>query len=292
MCSQPVFSLIDVYCGINGLRTVRLDGIKNGWCRGVPAFWFSGIAMHLSHYYRYLWQGPELVVITGDASSLWQGSQEYCRKHAIVSDASAAETVRLHLLAAAGLAAVSLPERESWGWTLALPQTGIGLFCATEPEGMVCACLRASRPEADTAVVQRQKEGSPLTQSHYTLRSADPVRAVEQYFEESAQMLVRLAVLDDGRGAFVQPLPGHGFGPLDGLTDAELVEQCSALGEHENVKLLDEVVLFYGCRCTEEMIVTMITALPAQQRAELWQDASSLTVNCPRCGRAYTITRA
>jgi len=248
--------------------------------------------MHLSHYCRYLWRGPELIVIAGGAASLWQGYQDYCTKHRIAHSDPAGSTALQRLLAAAGLAAISLPERESWGWTLALPGSSLGLFCATEPEGMACACLRQSAPEADTAVVQRQKEGSPLTQSHYTLRCSDPVRAVEQYFEESAQMLVRLAVLDDGRGAFVQPMPGHGFGPLDGLADAELVEQCSALGERENVKLLDEVVLFYGCRCTEEMIVNMITALPSQQRAELWQDAFSLTINCPRCGRAYTVTRA
>ena len=155
------------------------------------------------------------------------------------------------LLAGAGLAAVSLPERESWGWTLSLPGTSTGLFCAVEPEGMACVSLRQSASEYNAAIVQRQKEKSPLTQSHYTLSSADPVKAVEQYFEYSAQMLVRVAVLDDGRGAFVQPMPGHDFGPLDGLSDTELVERCFALAEDEQAKLLDEVVLFYGCRCSD-----------------------------------------
>lgn len=248
--------------------------------------------MLLSHYYRYLWQGPELIVIAGDATRLLQGREVYCEKHQIPPDKPAEQAALNRLISGAGLAAVSLPERESWGWTLALPGTGTGLFCAVEPEGMVCACVRASEPGAGTAVVQRQKERSPLTQSHYTLASDDPVRAVEQYFEESAQMLVRTAVLDDGRGVFVQPLPGHGFGPLDGFDDRELVERCFGLQGREDVKLLDEVVLFYGCRCSDEMILNMIIALPGQQRAELWQDAPSLTVNCPRCARAYTLTRA
>ena len=248
--------------------------------------------MHLSHYCRYLWQGPELIVITGNAVRLWQGRQDYCGTHAVeTGDAEASAALR-RLLAAAGLAAVSLPERESWGWTLALPGSCIGLFCGIEPEGMACACLRRSEPGADTAVVQRQKEKSPLTQSTYTLTDADPARAVEGYFESAAQMLVRLALLDDGRGAFVQPLPGRAFGPLDGLGDRDLVEQCLALPGRTNVKLLDEVVLFYGCRCSDDMIISMIAALPAQQRAELWRDAAQLTVNCPRCGRAYTIARA
>ena len=246
---------------------------------------------YLSHYYRYLWQGPELIVIVGNAANLWQGLREYGKKFSIAPGDSIGGAAVQRMLAGAGLAAVSLPERESWGWTLSLPGSSIGIFCAVEPEGMACACLRESVLEADAAVVQRQKEKSPLTQSHYTLSTTDPVRAVEQYFESCAQMLVRVAVLDDGRGAFVQPLPGHGFGPLDGLSDTELVEQCCTLAEREDVKLLDEVLLFYGCRCSDEMILNMITALPAPQRAELWQDSSSLTVNCPRCGRAYTLTR-
>ncbi len=247
---------------------------------------------HLSHYYRYLWQGPELIVILGDAAKMWQGFQKYGEKYRIASvDSDGSEAMR-RLLAGAGLAAVSLPERESWGWTLSLPGTSTGLFCAVEPEGMVCVSLRQSASEFNAAIVQRQKEKAPLAQSHYTLSSADPVKAVEQYFEYSAQMLVRVAVLDDGRGAFVQPLPGHDFGPLDGLSDTELVERCYALAEDEKAKLLDEVMLFYGCRCSDAMILEMVTALPARQRSELWQDSPSLTINCPRCDRAYTLNKA
>lgn len=246
---------------------------------------------YLSHYCRYLWQGPELIVITGDASKLWKGLAEYAEKYRIESGGDDGSSDIRRLLAAAGLASVSLPERESWGWTMSLPGSTAGLFCAVEPEGMSCVSLRHSASEANAAVVQRQKEKSPLTQSHYTLTSPDPVRAVEQYFDESAQMLVRLAVLDDGRGVFVQPMPGHNFGPLDGLSDTELVEQCFALSDNEKAKLLDEVVLFYGCRCSDKMILDMITSLPAQQRLGLWKDSSSLTINCPRCNRPYTISK-
>lgn len=246
---------------------------------------------YLSHYCRYLWQGPELIVITGDASKLWQGLQEYAEKYRIEYGDNKENTVVKRLLAGAGLAAVSLPERESWGWTMSLPGSSAGLFCGVEPEGMACVSLRHSAAETDAAVVQRQKEKSPMTQSHYTLDSTEPVKAVERYFEESAQMLVRIALLDDGRGAFVQPMPGHDFGPLDGLSDAGLVDQCFALCDNEQAKLLNEVVLFYGCRCSDTMILEMITALPAQQRLGLWRDSSKLTINCPRCNRAYTISK-
>jgi len=121
---------------------------------------------YLSHYYRYLWQGPELIVIVGNAANLWQGLREYGEKFSIAPGDSAGGAAVQRMLAGAGLAAVSLPERESWGWTLSLPESSIGLFCAVEPEGMACVCLRESALEADAAVVQRQVEKSPLTQSH------------------------------------------------------------------------------------------------------------------------------
>ena len=58
------------------------------------------------------------------------------------------------------------------------------------------------------------------------------------------------------------------------------------------LKPVHEVVLFYECRCDDEMILEMITSLPTGQREELWGSETSLTIECPRCGREYTIQRS
>ena len=49
------------------------------------------------------------------------------------------------MFAAAGLVAVSLPERESWGWSLSLQGSSAGLFCAIEPEGMISGRSHSDR---------------------------------------------------------------------------------------------------------------------------------------------------
>jgi redox-regulated HSP33 family molecular chaperone len=38
-------------------------------------------------------------------------------------------------------------------------------------------------------------------------------------------------------------------------------------------------------------VLNMITGLPEADRRALWGDQASLTVECPRCGRSYEITR-
>ena len=61
--------------------------------------------------------------------------------------------------------------------------------------------------------------------------------------------------------------------------------------ENEALKQLEEVLLFYTCRCSEEMILKMITGLPQDRRKELWQDLDHLAADCPRCARRFTVRR-
>jgi len=243
---------------------------------------------HIAHVTRYLWEKPGLVVVMGTMAALGAGRRAYAGRYPLETDDDRHAVLLDRMLAAAGLAAVALPERESWGWSLALPGLPAGVFCGVEPEGMLCCRLVASEPDATAAVVQRQKAGHPMTQSHFSLESTDPVQAVIRYFSQAHQTRVRLAVAGDGRGVLVQPLPGGDLSVVAGSGDAGLLD---LLGRPERMQLLEEVLLFYACRCTEEMILSMLTALPEADRLQLWQGSSQLRISCPRCGRTYTIAR-
>lgn len=245
--------------------------------------------MKLACYRRLLWEEPNLLVVTGDAQKIFAGWEAYLQHHRVPVPDADTRALLLRLFAAAGLAAVSLPERESWGWSLSVPGRPVGLFCAVEPEGMLCGCAVAADAQAATAVVQRQKAGDPLTQSHYPLTTEDPVAAVEGYFAEAAQSLARIVLDDRGRGTLLHPLPGGTFAPVDGLSDCDVVARTHAAGD--GFRLLEEVVLFYECRCTEDMILRMITGLPQQDRHDLWRNRSCVEVTCPRCGRTYRMRR-
>jgi len=243
--------------------------------------------MNLAHYYRHLWEEPGLMVITGNSAEIIKGYHAYNARYRISPPPE--ETGMLEtLFCAAGLAAVSLAERESWGWSLSFPGSSTGLFCAVEPEGMISGRVITTEREKGTAVVQRQKPGSEMVQSSFTLKSRLPVKAVEQYFEASEQNLVRMAVDKNGDGVLVHALPGGKFEKIDALTDTELIATCREMTEN-GLKKLEEVLLFYECRCNDEMILNMITRLPENQRKSLWKGQTELEIECPRCFRKFTI---
>jgi hypothetical protein len=246
---------------------------------------------HLAHYNRYLWKSPNLIVVTGEADKIWQGRRAYHGSHAVTPEAAGPAELLNRLFAAAGLAAVSLAQRESWGWSVSLPGMEEGFFCGVEPEGLICGCVLENKKTQGLCVVQRQGEKSPMAQSHVTLITQDPVEAVERYFEEAEQTLIRIAVDDAGRGVLLRPMPGGTFEAVNGLSDALIIERIFGLAAGGDMQHLEEVLLFYACPCSPEKIQAMITSLPADQSAQLWGDLKRLEIACPRCGRYYEVAR-
>lgn len=247
--------------------------------------------MHLTHYFRYIWERPNLIVVTGEAGEIWKGYDAYC-KHYNIPKSDEESTVLLgRLFAAAGLAAVSLPEPEWWGWSITFPDSPTGLFCGVEPNGMMCGTILKGDSSKNLVAVQRQAKDSPVTQSRFSLITHDPVEAIERYFEESDQTLIRIAVNIQGKGALLRPLPGGNFNDIDGLTDDEIITRCFKMAADEEIKKLDEVLLFYECPCDLQQIAKMLESLPEDQQKELWGKLDSLEISCPRCGRNYIVNR-
>lgn len=246
---------------------------------------------HLAHYNRYLWKAPGLIVVTGEAKEIWEGRSAYCRRYPVAAEAAVPAALLNRLLAAAGLAAVSLAQRESWGWSVSMPGMDEGFFCGAEPEGMICGRVLGNKKTQGLCVVQRQGEKTPLAQSHVTLITQDPVEAVERYFEEAEQTLIRIAVDDAGRGALLRPMPGGTFEEINGLSDDRIIESIFNLAGDGSMQHLEEVLLFYECPCSPEKMNAMITSLPADQSAQLWGELKQLEITCPRCGRYYEISK-
>ncbi len=247
--------------------------------------------MHLAHYYRYHWESADLIVVTGEATQIWEGYMAYCGRYEIAVPEKEKRAMLFRMFAAAGLAAVSLPEPEYWGWSVSFKGLSTGLFCGVEPNGMMCGTLIKSDPDRNLVAVQRQAKNSPLTQSRFSLFTHDPVEAVEHYFAESEQTLIRIAVDEKGKGVLLRPLPGGRFDEIEGLTDRELISRCFGLAEDKKITLLEEMLIFYECPCNKQMIEKMVKSLPLDQQKELWGNLDHLEVLCPRCGRKYLISR-
>ena len=247
--------------------------------------------LHLARYERHLWRAPNRLVVRGDFSEALVSRDLYEQRFGIPPVEVPARTILERLMAAAGLAAVSLAERESWGWSVTLPGVAEGFFCGVEPEGMICGRVREAERSEAIAVLQRQKGDAPLFQSSFVPPSAEPVAAVAAYFDQVEQLPTRLAVRGRGPGVLVQALPGGALDELIPLDDEQLlvaIDDADTAGELER---LDEVVLFYECRCNDELIAKMLDGMSEKQRSYLWESEDELTIECPRCGREYRARR-
>ncbi|RKZ07692.1 hypothetical protein DRQ32_09815 [bacterium] len=249
------------------------------------------IKLHLGRYRRFLWEGPSLLVVLGEFTEVAISKKLYDERHNIKPTSAAVAKGLNRFMGAPMLAVVSRAEREAWGWTGTLPGAESGFFCGIEPEGMVCGRVRSASAEQAAVFLQQQKAGGPLVQSHYEPLSRDPVKAVSRYFKQVEQVPTRIVLDDDCSGVLVQALPDGDFSQVEELPEEKLLELFRQMAGRGELKSLHEVVLFYECRCDDEMILEMITSLPSGQRSELWGSESSLTVECPRCGREYTIQR-
>lgn len=247
--------------------------------------------LHLGKYYRYLWEDTNLLAVIGYFPEVLRSKELYEERHHIAPPPETARTALYRLMGAAALAAVSLAERESWGWTLTLPGADIGFFCGVEPEGIITAHARPAPPARKAVYVQRQKGKAPATQSLLEPEGDDPAAAVTLYFDQGVQTETRIALDDEFSGVLVQPLPGGRFAEVENLEGDKLIDLFRQMASRGELKPMGEVLIFYECRCDDTVIQDMITSLPAAERAAIWEDQSSLSIECPRCGREYTIQR-
>ncbi len=246
---------------------------------------------NLAKYRRYLIEDANLLVVRGSIMPIIAGMREYDSRHRITPPPEKLDALIQELLATTALSAISLADRESWGWSLTFRGMNVGFFVGIEPEGMVCLKILDAESERVSVMVQRQKAGLPMTQSHIKARTTSPRAMVEQYFAEVDQTGTRLEVRENGDGILVQALPGGNFDAVRSLDDDALFAYLDTALSGGRVKALDEVLLFYECRCSEDMIIRMVDNMSEMDRKDIFGDLPYVSIECPRCGRAYTVTR-
>jgi hypothetical protein len=246
---------------------------------------------NLAKYKRYLLEETNLLVVQGSIAPVITGMDVYNSRHKIPPPNDDLNPSIQELLAATTLSALSLSERESWGWSLTFKGMSTGFFVGMEPEGMICIRSLYADTEKVSCMIQRQKAGLPMTQSHIKPRTQSPRDTAEQYFAEVEQTKTRLAIKEDGEGVLVQSLPGGNFDAVKDLSTDKLFEFITTAIGTGGVKELGEVLVFYECRCSEELISRMVSNMSEPDRRDLFGDLQQLEIECPRCGRKYPVTR-
>jgi len=246
---------------------------------------------NLAKYRRFLLDATNLLVVRGNISPVLSGMHAYNMRHRITPPPESLEPVVEELLAATALSAVSLADRESWGWSLTFKGMQDGFFVGLEPEGMICLRILAAKDAKASLMVQRQKAGFSMTQSHIESRIARPSSLVEQYFFEVVQTRTRVVIREDGDGALVQSLPGGKFDEVKNLDDEKVFAFIDSAIDAGDVKEAGEVLIFYECRCSQEMISRLLENMDESDRKDLFNDLQIINIECPRCSREYTVSR-
>jgi molecular chaperone Hsp33 len=246
---------------------------------------------NLAKYKRYLIEDTNLLVVRGSIAPVITGMGDYNSRHGIAPSPEDLRALIQELLAATALSAVSLTARESWGWSLTFKGMNIGFFIGVEPEGMICLRILEAETEKASAMVQRQKAGLPMTQSHITPQTRSPREMVEQYFSEVDQTRTRLEVKEDGDSILVHALPGGNFDAVRDLDADKLFGYADSAIGARRIKELGDVLVFYECRCSDKMISEMIDNMAESDRMYLFGDLQHVEIECPRCARKYTVTR-
>ena len=240
---------------------------------------------------RLLWKEANLLVIRGESTPLLGGMLGYQSSHEVVGLYEGEEPKAAEILMSMALAAASQPEDEQWGWSFTLAGSANGYFCGVEDNGLIALSRREAERNRALVVVQRHRRGRDRKDSQFETQASNAPELVRDYFARSIQLPTRVAI-DGAKGVLVQALPGGKLKALHELGDAALISKIDELQSRNVLQVLDTRSFGYGCRCSDEWILQMLTSLDPERRAELWGDLRQLEIQCPRCSREFHVSRA
>jgi molecular chaperone Hsp33 len=114
----------------------------------------------------------------------------------------------------------------------------------------------------------------------------DPISWVEQFYSQSEQRPSRAFRLEDENFALIAAQPDADLEWLAGLDE----EQVAAIDTTEETSILETRFFRFHCGCTLEKILPVLGSW-RERPDELFHDAETITVQCPRCAASYLITR-
>jgi molecular chaperone Hsp33 len=114
----------------------------------------------------------------------------------------------------------------------------------------------------------------------------DPVEWISQFYTQSEQRPARAFRLADENFALIAAQPDA---DLEWLAHLD-ANQVSVIDATEETNLLETRHFRFHCGCTLEKILPILGSW-REKPDELFHDADSITVQCPRCAASYLITR-
>ena len=117
---------------------------------------------------------------------------------------------------------------------------------------------------------------------------ADIPRIVEQYYEQSEQLPLRLSLPKNSDVAIaLAALPEYDRQWFDSVSLDSVADDCAG-----SVKKMRICRYDFACDCSPAKLLPFFRSLPDETLNELYGDDQAVIIVCPRCGRKFPIARA
>ena len=186
---------------------------------------------------------------------------------------------------------VARPWAETTAWTANLRIPSVNLFVTggSVQEIVTGRVFTEGIREPERNFFHAQTTSPNLTQAHTSTLEVigeDPVAWIAQYYGQSEQRPARAFRLHDENFALIAAQPGCDLPWLETL-DEEAVSQIDAT---QQTHLLETRRFRFECGCTLEKILPILGGWKTRLD-DLFGDAESIHIQCPRCAAKYLVTR-
>jgi len=186
---------------------------------------------------------------------------------------------------------VARPWAESIAWTANLRAPRVNLFVTggSVQEAITGRIFTEDIREPDRNFFYAQTTSPKLPEpriSTLEVVGKDPVSWISQFYAQSEQRPARAFRLDDENFVLVAAQPDCDLQWLETLDEAA----AATIDATEETKLLETRRFRFDCGCTLEMILPILGGWK-NRLDDLFEDADSIQLQCPRCAAKYRVTR-
>lgn len=194
-------------------------------------------------------------------------------------------------LAMLGLHLVARPWAETIAWTVNLRAPRVNLFVTggSVSEALTGRIFTEDVREPDRNFLYAQTTAPRMDEPRTSMLEVvgkDPLAWISQYYDQSEQRPARAFRFEDDVFALVAAQPDCDMAWFDSL-DAEVVSRIDAA---EETRLLETRRLRFHCDCTLDRILPVLGGW-RERLDELFEDADTIRIQCPRCAAAYRVSR-